>query len=248
MTTSELLEKVEMLQNMLVSRATGGNSDDVEYTKLRRELVQDPVVRASLPRFVITCTDLNQFWGFIKQKFETYQERREYIWNEFSSLIAKLESSSFSPIDQGVLSTLEHFDAEHVHLSWQRALERRKEDPEGAITSARTLLESVCKTILDEAGKEYPDNTDLPKLYSLTAELLNLAPKQHSEKVFKQILGGCQTVVEGLGAIRNKLGDAHGQGKRPVKPALRHAELAVNLAGTMATFLIRTWEQHKDTN
>jgi hypothetical protein len=53
-------------------------------------------------------------------------------------------------------------------------------------------------------------------------------------------LGGCTSVVEGLGALRNKVGDAHGQGKRPVRVSPRHAHLAVNLAGTMATFLIET--------
>jgi hypothetical protein len=49
-------------------------------------------------------------------------------------------------------------------------------------------------------------------------------------------------VVEGLGALRNRLSDAHGQGKRPVKPASRHAELAVNLAGATAVFLAATHE------
>jgi hypothetical protein len=48
-------------------------------------------------------------------------------------------------------------------------------------------------------------------------------------------------VIEGLGAVRNKLSDAHGRGKRSPKPAARHAELVVNLAGAMATFLVRTW-------
>ena len=40
----------------------------------------------------------------------------------------------------------------------------------------------------------------------------------------------------------NRLGDAHGQGKRPVKPLPRHAELAVNMAGSMASFLLVTFE------
>jgi len=31
-----------------------------------------------------------------------------------------------------------------------------------------------------------------------------------------------------------RLGDSHGKGRSPVKPAPRHAELAVNLAGAMA--------------
>ncbi len=65
---------------------------------------------------------------------------------------------------------------------------------------------------------------------------------QHTERVFKQILGGCQAVIEGLGSLRNRLSDAHGKGKAGVKPAPCHAELAVNLAGAMATFLIATWE------
>jgi len=70
---------------------------------------------------------------------------------------------------------------------------------------------------------------------------LNLAPSQHTAVVFKQILGGCQCVVEGLGTLRNRLSDAHGKGRTAVRPASRHAGLAVNLAGAMASFLIETW-------
>jgi hypothetical protein len=74
---------------------------------------------------------------------------------------------------------------------------------------------------------------------------LNLSPAQHTEQIFKQILGGCKSVVEGLGAMRNKISDAHGKGKKSIKPASRHAELAVNLAGSMATYLVSTWEADK---
>ncbi len=114
-------------------------------------------------------------------------------------------------------------------------------DPEGAITAARTLLETVCKHVIEEEGSSYNDKDDLPKLYGDASKLLNIAPSQHTEEVFKQILGGCISVVVGLGTLRNRVSDSHGQGKRAVKPAPRHAQLAVNLAGTMATFLIETW-------
>jgi hypothetical protein len=106
-------------------------------------------------------------------------------------------------------------------------------------------LESVCKHILDAAGTPYDDSADLPKLNSLTAKQLNLSPSQHTERLFKQILGGCQTVVEGVGALRNRHSDAHGKGSTGSKPAPRHAELAVNLSGTMAVFLLQTWEARK---
>ncbi|MGY6120449.1 abortive infection family protein (plasmid) [Paraburkholderia strydomiana] len=49
-------------------------------------------------------------------------------------------------------------------------------------------------------------------------------------------------MVEGLGALRNRLSDAHGTGKRAVKPAARHAELAVNLSGALALYLLATLE------
>lgn len=71
---------------------------------------------------------------------------------------------------------------------------RRTADPEGAITAVRKLLETVCMHILDDARVPYPDDTDLPKLWELAAEQLNLAPRQREEKVFKSILGNCQAV------------------------------------------------------
>jgi hypothetical protein len=132
-------------------------------------------------------------------------------------------------------------DTAGINDVWQKALDRRHEDPEGAITAARTLLESVCKHILEECGVEYSEKDDLPKLYGMASKELNLAPSQHTEKAFKRILGGAHSVVDRLANLRNRLGDAHGQGKRPVKPLPRHAELAVNMAGSMASFLSATF-------
>lgn len=119
------------------------------------------------------------------------------------------------------------------------------DDPDGAITSARALIESVCKHILDEAGVPYEDKFDIPKLYRVTAEELNLAPSQQTEAILRQVTGGCSAVVEGIGAMRNALGDAHGKGQSSARPESRHAELAVNLAGSLALFLIETWESLK---
>jgi hypothetical protein len=144
------------------------------------------------------------------------------------------------PADELISQALISFDESGVHHAWQKSLDRRVSDPDGAITAAKTLLETVCKHIIDEAGGSYGENDDLPKLYGIVAECLNLAPSQHSEKVFKSILGNCQSIVGNLAGLRNKLGDSHGQGKRYVKPLARHAELAVNLAGSMAMFLVST--------
>ena len=240
-------ERAEYLQNMLIAQATSGSADDAHYQELRQYFLDRPDTRQLVPRWVRTNRDLAQFWQFIKFKFSTYAERREYIWSEFGALLDYLETGEKLPADESVSDALKRFDEEGVHIVWSRALDRRKSDPEGAITAARTLLETVCKHILDEQNVEYDDRKiELHQLYRLVSIELNLSPSQHTEEVFKQILGGCSAIVNGLGTLRNRLGDAHGKGKMPVRPAARHAELAVNLAGSLALFLVETWEVRKE--
>ena len=217
--------------------------DDSIYRLLRSEFLNSPATKPHVPQFVVTNIDSEGMWQYLKG-FHTgggaYAARREHIASEFSPLITALVDGG-SPSDTVVNDVLTRYDGAGVHDVWQKALARREQDPEGAITAARTLLEEVCKHILEDAGEAYDEKADLPKLYSQASKLLHLAPSQHTEDVFKRILGGCHTVVENLGSLRNKISDAHGGGRKRVKPSERHAALAVNLAGTMATFLIDTW-------
>lgn len=241
MAEKQLLIAAESLLNLMMAHATGGSASNLDYAQLRARLL-DARLEDHLPKDVLTCRSLDQFWGVIKRRFGTYQERRDYLYQEFQPLLDRLESTTRSPADQLITMAVRKVDGAFVHQAWNKALERRNVDPEGAITMARTLLEAVCKLILDDADTAYGDSPDINKLYGLAAEQLNLAPSQHSEKDFKRILGGCSSVIEGLGGLRNRLGDSHGKGASWVKPAPRHAELAVNLAGAMATFLLTTWE------
>jgi hypothetical protein len=243
--TSALLVDVESIKNILISTAIGGDRTDPGYSQLRLKLVRS-TVKDRLPRFVQTCRDLHQFWAFIKPMFKHYHERQAFIAEAFAPILDELEGGSSDPGHAPIHQILEKVDSTHVHEAWQKALDRRHEDPEGAITAARTLLEAVCKHILDSCPVTYDDKADLPKLHALTIEQLNLAPSQHTEPLFKTILGSCQSIVNSLGSLRNQLGDAHGKAPRQVKPAPRHAELAVNLAGAMAAFLVATWEARQD--
>lgn len=131
-------------------------------------------------------------------------------------------------------------DWEAVQRSWAAALDKVVIDPEGAITAARTTLESVCKHICDERGVAYDDGGDLAKLYKTATAAMDIAPDQHTEQIIKQILSGVATVVNGLAAMRNSLSDSHGRGKASLRPAPRHAKLAVNAGFAVAGFLIDT--------
>jgi hypothetical protein len=241
-TMKDLQTKIETLQNLLIAIATGGSCEDEDYKNLRNELLNNTEIKSYLPEFLLTIRTSGQFWQFIKFKFSTYVERRQYLWNEFSNVLNYIETKQNGIIDKSTSKSIEKFSQEYIKLQWIKALERKVDDPEGAITTARTLIETTCKFVLDSLSVTYKDDLDLPKLYKMTAENLNLAPDQHTEQIFKQILGGCQTVVEGLGALRNKLSDSHGKKSSYVKPTSRHAELAVNLAGTMTSFLLETYE------
>lgn len=240
------VERALTLRTGLANRATGGTMDDHVYKALRKEFMDDAATRPLLPSFVRTCRTPADFWSYIKSAFPTYAERNEHLRQQFDPLLSYLEQRG-SPGADMISEALLSFDESGVHRAWQKALQRSAEDPEGAITAARTLLESVCKHILEdgEDAPSYGQSDDLPKLYRAASERLNLAPSQHSEEAFKRILGGCASVVEGLGSLRNKVGDAHGQGKRPVRVQPRHAHLAVNLAGAMAAFLVETAEARK---
>jgi hypothetical protein len=239
----EFLKMAIDLQDGLIAYATGKPFEDTEYQYLRRELLANVGFKGRLPPFIRETRDLSQFWQLIKEESNNYAGRRKFIWDQFRPLIDHLEGHDLAPGIVPITATLEAFDPEHVHAVWQKALDRRINDPEGAITAARSLLETVCKHILDDANATYAEDTDLPKLWGTVAEKLNLAPSQHQEEIFRSILGNCQSVVNNLAAIRNRAGDAHGKGRRQIKPKARHAELAVNLAGTMASFSVTTWKE-----
>lgn len=236
-------ERILAFRNGLIAEATGHSIDGSVYRLMRSELMNDAGLARLLPKCVRVCQDRGDFWEFIKAEFPTYAERRAYLREEFAPLIERAENLGVIPNRDLIADTLRSLEEGEVHRVWSKAVERCANDPEGAVTSARTLLESVCMHILDGIAApepRYKPGDDLPKLYRATAEALNLAPSQHTEAVFKQLLGGCTTVVESIGAIRNRVGDAHGRGRKPVKIAPRHAHLAVNLSGAMALFLVET--------
>ena len=240
---TDRLERVMAFRNGLVALCEGwAKMDENIYAILRREFMNDPATATLLPEFVKTAQDRGAMWAFMKDFSGQWEPRRQMVRKEFAPLIDAVERV---PVLADTLITdgITSFDALGVKDAWNKALARREADPSGAITAARTLLESVCKHLLEdhEGHPDYGANDDLPKLYRLTSERLNLAPSQHSEDAFKRILGSAASIVEALGTLRNKIGDAQASGgRKPIRAAPRHAALAVNLAGSKALFLLET--------
>lgn len=119
-------------------------------------------------------------------------------------------------------------------------------DFDGAITNARTLVESVCLFIVEETGKPYKHDGNLIKLYKEVRGIMRMNPEQYEEDSLKQILSGIISLINGLSSIRNTMSDSHGKPKSKIyKPSYRHAILAVNAAKVVSEFLFTSWKEQK---
>lgn len=134
---------------------------------------------------------------------------------------------------------VEAHDLNSVQLDFERAL--AEGDPEGAITAACSMVESVCKCLLDLMGKPYPADKSISPLAKEVSRHLNLSPDRVPNDI-KQILGGLR-VVGGIGALRTHAGDAHGRGQGTPRV---DARVAVHSASALALFLIETWQKVRE--
>ncbi len=122
-------------------------------------------------------------------------------------------------------------------------------DPDVAIGTAKEMVESVCKAILDERNVSYSANDDFPHLVRATIRELQLVPNSVTQqaqtaeilRVFGMSLG---TVSQKLAELRNIHGIGHGQGSGYTGLELRHARLAVHAASALSVFLFETHKEN----
>ncbi len=130
-----------------------------------------------------------------------------------------------------------------VRKQWFTAASRVPSSPAGAITAARTLIESTCSTILREQGETPDTSGELGKLYKQVRIKLGIDPKQGASQSVHQMVSGLTQIVDGLAGLSNAAGDRHGLEAGAKIAELSFASLAVHAAGTACVFLIRV---HKD--
>lgn len=128
------------------------------------------------------------------------------------------------------------------------------EEPGLAFDIARTLIETVCKPVLDERTVSYTDDDDLPKLFRFATQNLPFLPPAESDAAkvresLKKTLGGLSGAVQGICELRNQCGFAsHGSsGPRPMMEAVQ-ALLAAEAADAIVGFLHRVHRQDKATS
>ena len=143
----------------------------------------------------------------------------------------------------------EAFGLAHLQEHIRRIESAVDSDPGLAIGSAKELIETTAKTILDARGTGYAKTDDLPKLTKAVCAALGQLPDGVPETArgadaIRRTLSNLASIVQGLAELRSLYGTGHGRTgtSRGLKP--RHARLAVGAAATLATYLFDT---HKET-
>lgn len=143
-------------------------------------------------------------------------------------------------------------DFDTVRRDLDRALTSAEQDPEDAVTSACSVVESVCRSVLIELGLPLPQKKDIQGLYQAIREPLGLTPDKPGvpDEIagdVRTILGGLNSIVNGVGSLRTHGGDAHGRERGYRRIDSRIARLAIHSASTVSLFLVETWQKQFPT-
>jgi hypothetical protein len=119
-------------------------------------------------------------------------------------------------------------------------------DPELAIGSAKELVESVCRTVLNDQGVVFSRDDNVQTLVKKTLKELNLDPDDmpHTTKALdsiKPLLKSLGTISHMLAELRGQFGSGHGKDARAKGLGPRHAKLAVGASSALAVFLYETY-------
>lgn len=135
---------------------------------------------------------------------------------------------------------------ETIQREWDRANSSINNDPADALTAASSMIEATFKFILYDIGLKFPPKQDMQGLSKEVYPLLNLSPEREVDAEFRTLFQSTISIVQSLGTIRTKIGDAHGASPSRTEPTEKHARLATNMAGALCLFLMETYIERKN--
>lgn len=212
------------------------------------------------------CDDaLSMFGRLIAEFMDTDEPYREYRLDEINRIEKALAreglsyarggqiyGTSLSRPTRSLAERLKRGEFKELEAEYDRAYSAVEGDPPAAVTAACSILESLCKTIIDEEALCMPSKQTLVPLWNTVMKHLGLSPADKADDDIKRILQGLISVADGVASLRTHAGSAHGRSSstktKQYKVASRHARLAVHAAHTMALFAWETWNQRRAIN
>jgi hypothetical protein len=125
-------------------------------------------------------------------------------------------SGGAAPLAPAAAVLKEKFSSGYLTAQIDLMIEMQSTNPTEAIGKAKELIESCCKTILDENGVVWDKNWDVGQLTGETLKLLKLMPRDIPETApaaaeMKALLGNLRAIATNVAALRNPYGSGHGK-------------------------------------
>lgn len=151
---------------------------------------------------------------------------------------------------QQLKSVTEPFGSKYIAKQIERMDDSVQTDPALAIGTAKELIETCCRSILKDLGKDVSGNTDLSTLTKTTLKELHLVPESADDAskgkdAVKRILQNLGQIGNNIAQLRNLYGTGHGKSHTAKGLQPRHAKLAIGSAATFVTFLFETHQDRK---
>ncbi len=225
------------------------SGDDEVFLRFLCETIH-PVVRQDVTEAERICQLYNQYLK--NDGFQIIEKTRLSGKPVFIGRCTGVESSSL----QTIKDLTNEMDAGYVMQQITRMEAAVNTDPSLAIGTAKELIETCCKTILNNLdiktinvggkAKQIKD-VDLPQLVKATSKELALTPddipnEAKAPGTIKKLLSNLATITQGIAELRNRYGTGHGKEANSKGLSSRHAKLAVGSASTLAVFLLETYE------
>jgi hypothetical protein len=208
--------------------------ESIDYTIIEAKDSPLPFLRAICSREVIEA--------FLMRVQEEVLRRTD----ELRSRVVDLATLAMPPDHAAAADTqrlAEKLGFGGIAGDWRAAQVKAITDPSTAVRSACTLVESVCKHVLEARGVK-PEG-DLAGLLKATRKTLGLDADAGVDKPLQRLVSGLGNAVSAIGTLRNLASDAHGKGAAPLVVSSAQAKLAVNAAGVIVTYLLDRLEAVK---
>lgn len=215
------------------------NGDDETFLAFLCETIH-PVVRPDPTEAERICQLYNQYLR--NDGFQIVEKTR---LSSKPVYVGRYVGVGVTPAVSAAKQTLGGTDPGYIAQQITRMEASVLNDPALAIGTAKELVETCCKTILETRNVAFSKSADLPELVKLTTKELELTPDDIPDKAkaadtVKRLLSNLATITQGIAELRNQYGTGHGKaaGSKGLGP--RHAKLAVGAASTLAVFLAET--------
>ena len=142
------------------------------------------------------------------------------------------------------------FTSEYMHQQIDTLFKSRETNPTEAIGKSKELIESCCKTILEDRDEPCNKEWTLTQLVKATMKCLGIEADAINADLpaggtVKRILSSLGNIAGGIAELRNPYGTGHGKSDSYKGLTVRHAKLAVGSAATLVEYL---WDAHEWKN